>query len=85
MLFPYTYVEPTTVPATAERPAHIGEDALVPPTLNQPCWPWYRVVSYTDTPEAGSASSETSGVARLPAQLTCPYCEKDDWALVAVS
>jgi hypothetical protein len=33
---PYTYAELTTVPATAERAAHIGADALVPPTVNQP-------------------------------------------------
>jgi hypothetical protein len=43
------------------------------------------VVSYTLTPEAGSASSETSGVARLPAQLTCAYWLKADWAAVAFS
>ena len=29
-----------TAPATAERAAHIGALALVPPTVNQPFWPW---------------------------------------------
>jgi hypothetical protein len=33
----------------------------------------------------GSASSETSGVARLPPQFTCAYPPKADWAGFAVS
>jgi hypothetical protein len=38
MLFPYTYAESTTdAEEAAARPAHIGEEALVPPTLNHPC------------------------------------------------
>src|ERR687885_1508875 len=85
MLLPYTYVELTTAPASAERAAHIGELALVPPTVNQPAWPCSRKLSKTETPEAGSASSDTSGVARFPPQLACAYCEKDDCAEVANS
>jgi len=34
-----------TMPATAARAAHIGELALVPPTVNQPLCPWKRTVS----------------------------------------
>src|SRR5712691_10879183 len=76
MSAPYTYAAFTTTPESAERAAHIGDDALVPPTVNHPSWPEYRTLSYTDTPELGSASSDTSGVARLPLQSTEPVdCE----------
>src|SRR5919199_391937 len=85
MLLPYTYVELTTAPASAERAAHIGELALVPPTVNQPAWFCSLTLSKTETPEAGSASSDTSGVARLPPQVTCAYCGNDRCAEVAVS
>src|ERR671934_2051936 len=86
MLLPYTYAAFTTAAdESADRAAHIGDDALVPPTVNHPDWPWYRTVSYTDTPEAGSASSEMSGVARLPPQLPCPYSPNPDCAEFAVS
>ena len=39
MLLPYTYAELSTTPWSADRAAHIGEDALVPPTVNQPVCP----------------------------------------------
>lgn len=82
---PYTYVLLTCTPSTADRAAHIGADALVPPTRYQPVVPLYGVESYTDTPEAGSASSATSGVARVPLQPVWPYCEKLRCAAVADS
>ncbi len=44
---------------------HIGELALVPPRVNQPKLPLNPKESYTETPEAGAASSATSGVERL--------------------
>jgi len=42
---PYTYALFTWTPASAERAAHIGEDALVPPTCHQPAEPEYGVES----------------------------------------
>src|SRR4051794_12943748 len=55
--------------------AMIGDDTLVPPTLNQPDSPLYGVVSYTETPVAGSATAETSPTACRPQPvpaLACP-------------
>ena len=33
----------------------MGQDALVPPSLNHPAWPWYLVESYTATRAYDSA------------------------------
>jgi len=57
------------VPARAYIAASSGEDRLVPPTWNQPDWPWNGIVSKTANPEFGSASAETSAVALLFGQL----------------
>src|SRR5947209_4109376 len=46
--------------------AMIGDETLVPPTLNQPGWPLNGVVSYTATPVAGSATADTSAIACRP-------------------
>src|SRR5579859_879776 len=50
----------------ARMPAQLGAPTLVPPTVNQPDWPWYLVLSYIDTPVLGLASKDTSGMPRVP-------------------
>src|SRR5262245_38586239 len=52
------------LPARAYTPAMIGDEALVPPTTNQPDWFWNGVESKTATPVLGSATAETSATAR---------------------
>src|SRR5215468_10126075 len=54
-------------------PASAGDATLVPPKTIQPESPWHRVLSKTDTPVAGSASKDQSGVPRwLPSMLAKP-------------
>src|SRR5450759_1620017 len=43
----------------------IGAEALVPPKTIHPDEPLYAVESYTATPVFGSATAETSAIARL--------------------
>ena len=47
-------------------PAQFGVPTLVPPSVNQPDWLSYAVLSYTETPVFGFASNETSGTPRMP-------------------
>src|SRR5690348_9845817 len=51
------------LPASAIIEAMIGEDALVPPTMKNPDWPWIGVESKTATPVFGSATAEMSATA----------------------
>src|SRR6266568_2492526 len=53
----------------------IGADALVPPKTSQPLDPWYRVVSYTETPVCGSATADTSASA-LPEHWVAAVCRR---------
>lgn len=66
----------TGVPARAYIAVISGADRLVPPTCTQPSWP---MVSYTARPVAGSATAETSAVARVSQPVARPLWYAD-WA-----
>src|SRR4029077_11641421 len=52
------------LPASANTAAMIGAAALVPPKVSQPLVPSKSRLSYTATPVAGSATADTSAIAR---------------------
>src|SRR5262249_56290301 len=60
-------------PAGAYPGGFLGEDALVPPTSSQV--PPVPKVSYTATPVLGSATAETSLLARRAHWVATPACQ----------
>src|SRR5580658_8829272 len=66
------WLEPLKLPAALTMPANEGAETLVPPTTNQPV-PRTGLLSQTQTPVAGLASKERSGVPReLPTIARTP-------------
>ena len=55
---------------SASRPAQAGADRLVPPTISNGLLGSRLYGSAIHAPVAGSATSETSGVVRLPVDWT---------------
>src|SRR5262245_44100146 len=56
----------------------MGDETLVPPNTSHPWAPWNLKLSYTETPVLGSATAETSAVARsgqTPATLALLACQ----------
>jgi hypothetical protein len=59
------------LPANAAIEATIGEATLVPPNTSQPLWPPDGVLSYTQTPVAGSATAAISLTVRRAQPASC--------------
>jgi hypothetical protein len=64
--FSHAYEGDVLTPSTVKAPAMMGDDALVPPTMNHP--PPLASLQYTATPVLGSPIAATSASMRL-AQL----------------
>jgi hypothetical protein len=58
-----SWEDPAKLPAALTIPAHVGDETLVPPTINHAGLP-ASVLLKTHTPVAGLASEEMSGVPR---------------------